>query len=120
MLLVDVLNAIIDDVIADARYGGDGRALRAAEAAGEACRGKEPGELLDIIAAAAIGRVRVQETGGDAAYQIAYESAVEEIAAVMSCALMHLGLPPINGTDHRSRMRYASIVGVAQRGDATN
>lgn len=120
MLLVDVLNFVIDDGIESLRVQCAGHADRMRFEGGrdgfEACRGKEPWEIREILAAATARRLAAHEEGDPEYLRIRWhEAQVEMVAAVMSAALVQHGLPPIVSVTARSVIRYAEIVGVEMR-----
>ena len=123
MILSEVLHLLVEDGIEEARHSGmqpgRGRIAQGRIDAYEMCRGREPGEIQDILSIAAIARVEAsRKDDEDVDYLIGYEAAVEFVASVMSCALEYHGLPPITRITMRARMRYAGIVGYEQA-DAT-
>lgn len=123
MILSEVLHLLVEDGIEETRHAqsepGRQGLRRGATDAYEACRGREPGELSDLLAAAAIARVEgARRDADDLDYLTGYETAVEFVAAVMSCAFEYHRLPPITRITLKARMRYAAIVGY-ERIDAT-
>lgn len=120
MLIVDVLNGIIDDGIMEIRYAytrPDQRMRMEGAIDGfESCRGKEPGDIRDLLSEAAIARVAARDSGAeDYWWHRMREAQIEFTASVLSVALMHLGLPTIATVTLRAQLRYAEIVGIETR-----
>lgn len=117
MILADVLNFTIDDGIESLREQLTGRIDRMRFEGGrdgfEACRGKEPHEIVELLAAATMRREEARQASApDYWYHRYFEVQIEYVASVMSVALMQHGLPPIATVTARSVIRYAEIVGV--------
>lgn len=120
MLLADVLNFVIDDGIESLREQciAPDRRMRfeGGQAGFEACRGKEPAEMLELLAEASAKRHAAQIVNApDYWWHRYYEVQIEYVASVMSAALAQHGLPPIVSITARSMIRYAEIVGVRTR-----
>jgi hypothetical protein len=123
VILSDVLHLLIEDGIEGARHShaspSRSRLFQGTVDAYEACREREPGELMDLLTRAAVARVdAARRDDEDLEYLSAYEATVESVASVMSCALEYHRLPPITRITTRARIRYAAIVGY-ERADAT-
>lgn len=118
MILAEVLSFAIDDGIEAlrerhaGRLGADLMRFEGGRDGFEACRGREPHELVETLAAATMRRETARQAGAaDYWYHRYFEVQVEYVASVMSAALLQHGLPPIATVTAQSLMRYAEIVG---------
>ena len=111
-----MLNFIIDDGIMEIRMTmtrpEDAMKLEGGIEGFESCRGKEPGQIMDLLSDAAVARVKAMEEGADDYWRLRMKEAqIEYTAAVLSVALRQLGLPTIVPISAKAQLRYLDIVG---------
>lgn len=127
MIYQDFLHQLIKEGIAAARadYQGD-RDHHQAKLAGsidgfEACRGKQPKEILELLEQAKVHSeqafIRVNEkeiSDGEYWKTRCYMMEIEWMANCVSAMLVNQGLPPVVYPTYRAVLAVARIVGVKE------
>lgn len=111
------LTRVIDDGIEAAHrdYASDEHKRRGAVEGFEACRGKSPRELGELLATAASNTSRAREDRVDDYWRFrCHELEVGWVCNVVSACLHNQGLPTIVTPTARGMMKAAGIAGVAQ------
>lgn len=111
------LTRVIDDGIeaANRDYAHDDHKRHGAVEGFEACRGKSPRELSELLKTAASNTSLAIEDRVDDYWRLrCYELEVGWVCNVVSASLMNQGLPTIVTPTARGVMKAASIVGVSQ------
>lgn len=111
----ELLDRIIDDGIKAARedYAGDPMKLEGATKGFEACRGKTPQELMELLAQAAADRRKAMIEEAEDYWRVrCYEAEVEWVCNCVSVILMAAGEPVIVPPTAQAAIKVVSIVGV--------
>lgn len=114
----DFLTQVVErGLVASADSYADDRPKREGAAAGfEACRGKNPSELRELLQTALRAREKLVGTADLDLYwwHTCYAAEVEWTCNVVSSALQNMGLPTIVPPTARGYMTASEILGVAQ------
>jgi hypothetical protein len=118
MKLSQLIDAILAKGIPAAKtdYADSPQKAAGAVAGFEACRGKSPNELRDLLAAArtATQAAYFDDDKDNYWWYRCYEAEVEWVCNVVSCALVNSGLEPIVPPTCRGMMMAAEIIGVRE------
>ncbi len=113
------LNRVIDDGIAAAKtdYAHDDEKREGAVAGFEACRGKAPAKIIELLAGAARAAHEARRSFERTGYWRArcYELEIGWVANVVSAALVNEGKAPIVSVTARGMMKAADILGGLHR-----
>jgi hypothetical protein len=114
---LEFLTRVIDDGIAGARkdYEKHPAKLAGAVAGFEACRGRVPADLFELLVEARKRRVAACASGNTLAHGMVrcFEAEVAWVCNVVSAVLMNERRPVIVAPTARGFMKAATIVGVA-------
>lgn len=117
MTYEEFLHRIIEDglVAAKTDYKEEDSRREGAVAGFEACRGKNPVELMELLTRCQEGSKKMLMESHDEDtwwYSRAYEAEVEWVCNAVSAALMNQGLPVIVAPTARGVMKAAELLGV--------